>query len=543
MMCSKLLRHQPTHGRVFTLIEGWLDGLTRAYARSLAWVLRHRPLIVVLWVVTVAVGIGFFTQLRSELAPTEDRGVIFGRLVSPPGSTVQYTSEQLRAVEGYFATVPEMEAFNAIAGFPSVDFGTAILRLKPWEERERKQQDIARELNQKFATLPGVMGFAVNPPSLGSSPRATPVEYVIMASLPYADLDRIVTQFIAEISRSGIVISPQSDLRLNTPELRVGVNRDKLSDLGVSVETVGRTLQTMLGGRQVTRFKKDGEQYDVIVQVTPRERNNPRDISDIYVRARDGAMVQLANVVDVAEGVSPSSLNHFQRLRSVTISATLAPGYTLGQALAMMDETAKRVLPADVLTDLNGQSREFRDARGGFYLTLALALIFIYLVLAAQFESFADPLVIMLSVPLSMTGALAALYWAGGTWNIYSQIGVITLVGLITKHGILIVEFANQLQERGEKIVEGVQHAAVLRLRPILMTTGAMVLGAVPLAIAAGAGAESRQQIGWVIVGGMTFGTLLTLYVVPTMYTLMEQGLGRWLGSHQHGENLVSESE
>jgi multidrug efflux pump len=543
MMCSKLLRHQPTHGRVFTLIEGWLDGLTRAYARSLAWVLRHRPLIVVLWVVTVAVGIGFFTQLRSELAPTEDRGVIFGRLVSPPGSTVQYTSEQLRAVEGYFATVPEMEAFNAIAGFPSVDFGTAILRLKPWEERERKQQDIARELNQKFATLPGVMGFAVNPPSLGSSPRATPVEYVIMASLPYADLDRIVTQFIAEISRSGIVISPQSDLRLNTPELRVGVNRDKLSDLGVSVETVGRTLQTMLGGRQVTRFKKDGEQYDVIVQVTPRERNNPRDISDIYVRARDGAMVQLANVVDVAEGVSPSSLNHFQRLRSVTISATLAPGYTLGQALAMMDETAKRVLPADVLTDLNGQSREFRDARGGFYLTLALALIFIYLVLAAQFESFADPLVIMLSVPLSMTGALAALYWAGGTWNIYSQIGVITLVGLITKHGILIVEFANQLQERGEKIVEAVQHAAVLRLRPILMTTGAMVLGAVPLAIAAGAGAESRQQIGWVIVGGMTFGTLLTLYVVPTMYTLMEQGLGRWLGSHQHGENLVSESE
>jgi multidrug efflux pump len=543
MMCSKLLRHQPTHGRAFTLIEGWLDGLTRAYARSLAWVLRHRPLIVVLWVVTVAVGIGFFTQLRSELAPTEDRGVIFGRLVSPPGSTVQYTSEQLRAVEAYFATVPEMEAFNAIAGFPSVDFGTAILRLKPWEERERKQQDIARELNQKFATLPGVMGFAVNPPSLGSSPRATPVEYVLMASLPYADLDRIVTQFIAEISRSGIVISPQSDLRLNTPELRVGVNRDKLSDLGVSVETVGRTLQTMLGGRQVTRFKKDGEQYDVIVQVTPRERNNPRDISDIYVRARDGAMVQLANVVDVAEGVSPSSLNHFQRLRSVTISATLAPGYTLGQALAMMDETAKRVLPADVLTDLNGQSREFRDARGGFYLTLALALIFIYLVLAAQFESFADPLVIMLSVPLSAAGALAALYWSGGTWNIYSQIGMITLVGLITKHGILIVEFANQLQERGEKIVEAVQHAAVLRLRPILMTTGAMVLGAVPLAIAAGAGAESRQQIGWVIVGGMTFGTLLTLYVVPTMYTLMEQGLGRWLGSHQHGEKLVSESE
>jgi len=542
MMCSKLLRHEEKHGRLFTIIERWLTAMTDGYARSLAWLLDRRWIVVVVWFVAAGFGALFFSFLRSELAPLEDRGVIFGRMQSPPGATVDYTSEQLRTVEGFFSTIPEASAYNAIAGFPSVDFGTAVLRLKPWEQRTRKQQDIARELNQQFQNLPGIIGFAVNPPSLGQSFRSLPVEYILMAQVPYVELDRIAQQFIAEISKTGMLQNPQSDLRLNTPELRVDVNRDKLGDLGIPVETVGRTLQTMLGGSQITRFKKDGEQYDVIVQVAPRDRSRPNDISDIYVRARDGSMVQLANVVKVLEGVSPSSLNHFQRLRAVTITANLAPGYAIGDALKMMDETARRVLPADALTDLNGQSREFRDAQGGFYLTLALALIFIYLVLAAQFESFADPFVIMLSVPLSMAGALFALWATGGTWNIYSQIGVVTLVGLITKHGILIVEFANQLQERGENLFEAVRQSAVLRLRPILMTTGAMVLGAVPLALSTGAGAESRIQIGWVIVGGMSFGTLLTLYVVPTMYTLMEQALGRWLGSHHHDVPVADEN-
>ena len=541
MMCSKLLKHEEKHGRIFTMVERWLTAMTNGYARSLSWLLDRRWIVVVVWLITAGIAALFFSLLRSELAPLEDRGVIFGRMQSPPGATVEYTSEQLRPVEKFFSTIPETAAYNAIAGFPSVDFGTAVLRLKPWEERTRKQQDIARELNQQFQSLPGIIGFAVNPPSLGQSGRSLPVEYVVMAQLPYVELDRIVQEFIAEISKTGIVMNPQSDLRLNTPELRVDINRDKLGDLGIPVEAVGRTLQTMLGGSQITRFKKDGEQYDVIVQVAPRDRSRPNDISDIYVRGRDGSMVQLANVVTVLEGVSPSSLNHFQRLRAVTITASLAPGYTIGDALKMMDDTARRVLPPDALTDLNGQSREFRDARGGFYLTLALALVFIYLVLAAQFESFADPFVIMLSVPLSMAGALFALWVTGGTWNIYSQIGVITLVGLITKHGILIVEFANQLQERGEKLFDAIAHSAVLRLRPILMTTGAMVLGALPLALSSGAGAESRIQIGWVIVGGLSFGTLLTLYVVPTMYTLMEQVLGKWMGSHQHARPAPAE--
>jgi multidrug efflux pump len=527
MMCSKLLSHQTRHGLLYNLIDGFLIAMTKGYARTLTWVLRHRWMVLAAWALVVALGGLMFSLVRSELAPLEDRAVIFGRLQSPPGSTVEYTSENLRAVEAWYETIPEMGAYNAVAGFPTVDFGNAILRLKPWEERTRKQQDITRELNQRLASLPGVIGFAVNPPSLGQSPRALPIEFVIMAQVPYPELDRIVNQFVAEMGKYPGVQNLQTDLRLNTPELRVDVNRDKLGDLGISVQTVGLTLQSMLGGRQVTRFKKDGEQYDVVVQVAPRDRTRPNDISDIYVRGRDASMVQLANVVNVVEGVSPQSLNHFQRLRSVTVTGLLAPGYTLGDALEVMESTARRVLPPEALTDLNGQSREFRDARGGFYLTLVLALVFIYLVLSAQFESFADPFVIMLSVPLSMTGALLALWAAGGTWNIYSQIGVVTLVGLITKHGILIVEFSNQLRERGMELFGAVQEAAVLRLRPILMTTGAMVLGAVPLALATGAGAESRIQIGWVIVGGMAFGTPLTLYVVPTVYTLVRQWLDR----------------
>ncbi|MFN9679128.1 MAG: efflux RND transporter permease subunit [Betaproteobacteria bacterium] len=527
MMCSKLLKHEEKHGAVYRLIERFLDGMTNGYARSLAWVLERRWTVLLGWLVVVAAGVWLFTLIRSELAPIEDRSVVFGRVQAPQGATVQYTSEALRSIETMYETIQERSAYNAVAGFPTVTDGNAILRLKPWEERSRKQQDIARELNQRFAQLPGVIAFAVSPPSLGQSFRSLPIEYVIMAQIPYAALDRLVNQFIGEMAKYPGVQNLQTDLRLNTPELRVEVNRDKLADVGVSVQNVGLTLQTMLGGRQVTRFKNEGEQYDVMVQVAPRDRSTPNDISDIYVRARDGSMVQLSNVVDVKEGVAPQSLNHFQRLRAVTISGQVAPGYTLGQALQTMDETARRVLPQGTLTDLNGQSREFRDARGSIYLVFVLALVFIYLVLAAQFESFADPFVIMLSVPLSMTGALLALWWAGGTMNIYSQIGLVTLVGLITKHGILIVEFSNQLRERGEELFAAVKHASVLRLRPILMTTGAMVLGAVPLALAAGAGAESRQQIGWVIVGGLTLGTVLTLYVVPVVYTLMRQWLDR----------------
>jgi multidrug efflux pump len=521
MMCSLLLRHEAKHSKVYLLVERFFEGMTNGYRRLLRATLHTRPVVVLLWFVVAGLGGWFFSLLKSELAPIEDRGVIFGFVSAPQGSTVNYTASNLTAIERMYDKIPEGAAYSAIAGFPTVVDGNAILRLKPWEERTRKQQAIADELRPKFMALPGVIAFPVNPPSFGQSPRSTPVEFVIMSQVPYEELSRISDRFIAEMQKYPGMQNLQSDLRLNTPEVRVRVNRDKLSDIGANVDTVGRTLETLLGGRQVTRFKKDGEQYDVIVWAGGGDRATPADISDMYVRNKSGDMIQLSNLVDVREGVSPQSLNHFNRLRSVTISATLAPGFTQGEALKAMSETAKRILPPTAQTDLNGQAREFRDSSGSIYLTFVLALLFIYLVLSAQFESFVSPFVILLSVPLSMTGALFALWATGGTWNIYSQIGLVTLVGLITKHGILIVEFSNQLRDKGLQLLDAVEEAAVLRLRPILMTTGAMVLGALPLALSHGAGAESRAQIGWVIVGGMSFGTLLTLFVVPTAYSLL----------------------
>ncbi len=521
MMCSLLLRHQTRHSWIYNKIEAGFEAFTDGYHRLLTAALKARWIVVLGWVMTFAIGGLLFTTLKSELSPVEDRGIIFGVATAPQGSTPQYTADQLKPIEAFYSQMPEAFAYTAISGFPTVVDGTAILRLKPWEERKKKQQQIAEELRPKFASIPGVQAFPINPPSLGQRFRSTPIEYVIMAQVPYAELQRLVDRFLEEVRKFPGAQNLQTDLRLNTPEVRVNINRDKLADVGVNVANVGRTLETMLGGRQVTRFKRDGEQYDVIVQVAQLERTSPADISEIYVRSRNGSMVQLANLVDVKEGVAPQSLNHFQRLRAVKITGTLAPGYSIDEALKAFDAAAKLTLGASAQTGLDGQSLEFRASGGEIYFVFILSLFFIYLVLAAQFESFTAPFVIMLSVPLSMTGALFCLWLTGGTLNIYSQVGLITLVGLITKHGILIVEFTNQLRAQGKDLRSAVIDAATLRLRPVLMTTGAMVLGALPLALASGAGAESRMPIGWVIVGGMSFGTLLTLFVVPVAYSLL----------------------
>jgi multidrug efflux pump len=521
MMCSLLLKHQERHSWIYNTIEGWINALTNGYRRALTATLHARWLVAIVWVVVLGVGVTFFTMLKSELAPTEDRGVVFGLVTAPQGSTPKYVADQIRPIEEFYSQIPEAAAYTSIQGFPTVVDGNAVLRLKPWEDRKKKQQQITDEMRPKFASIPGAIAFPINPPSLGQSFRSTPIEFVVMSQVPYAELQRTVDRYLEEVRKYPGVQNLQTDLRLNTPEVRVAINRDKLSDVGIAVDTVGRTLETMLGGRQVTRFKREGEQYDVIVQVAPLDRTTPADISDAYVRARDGSMVQLSNLVDVREGVAPQSLNHFNRLRAVKITGTLAPGYAVGEALDAMNAAAKVALPNTAQTDYDGQSREFKKSGSEIYFTFVLALAFIYLVLSAQFESFINPFVIMLSVPLSMTGALVTLWLAGGTLNIYSQVGLVTLVGLITKHGILIVEFSNQLRDKGEPMMQAVIDAATMRLRPILMTTGAMVLGALPLALATGAGAESRTQIGWVIVGGMTFGTFLTLFVVPTAYTLL----------------------
>jgi multidrug efflux pump len=298
------------------------------------------------------------------------------------------------------------------------------------------------------------------------------------------------------------------------------MKRDKVADVGVNVDTIGRTLETMMAGRQVTRFKRQGEQYDVILQVDDVDRSNPDDLTNIYVRGREGQMIQLANLLQIEEGVAPRELNHFNKLKAVTIQASLAPGYSLDQALSFIEQAVAET-NAPVQIDYAGESREFKASSSSLELTFLMALAFIFLVLAAQFESFRAPLITLISVPPALFGALLALKLSGGTLSVYSQIGLITLTGLITKHGILIVEFANQLQQQGKTLQASIIEAATLRLRPILMTTGATVLGVLPLALASGAGAESQRQIGWVIAGGMLFGTLLTLFVVPVVYTML----------------------
>jgi len=343
---------------------------------------------------------------------------------------------------------------------------------------------------------------------------------VIVSSESYENLARVSQAMVAEMAKNPGFVQPDTDLRLNKPEIFMEVDRERAADAGVSVDQVARTVETMLGGRAVTRYKRNADQYDVLVQTAGSGRTTPEDIDKLFVRGRNETMVPLSSLVKVREAVSPRELNHFNQRRSVSITANLAPGYSLGEALAFMDDTAARLLPEGYATELNGVSREFRASSGALGVVFVLALLFIFLVLAAQFESFVDPFVILLAVPLSMVGALAALKISGGTLNVFSQIGLITLVGLITKHGILIVEFSNQLRQQGMPMLDAVVQASSLRLRPIMMTTGAMVLGALPLALATGAGAESRQQIGWVIVGGMAFGTLLTVFVVPTIYTL-----------------------
>jgi multidrug efflux pump len=528
MMCALFLREHETHGGLYLAMERFFHRMNEAYRAVLRRILglkKGRAGVGLLFVGVAALGGLAFVGLKSELSPSEDRGYFLVSVSAPEGSSMAYTDQYMRSVEKLFSEVPEINAYFTVVApgldRPSpVNFGVGFSQLKSWEDRSRKTQDVTAQLGPVMSsTLPGVMAFAINPPSLGQSFRSLPVQYVVEAN-SYDELDVLSQKLLAKARESKVIMNPDTDLRLDKPQLKVDIDRDKAAAIGVEVETIGRTLETLFGGRQVTRFKREGKQYDVIVQLEEKDRNSPADLTSVFVRARDGRLVQLANLVKVREAVGPKELNHFNRLRSTTLSANVTPGYTLGEALEVLDKAAAE-LGSAVRTELDGPSREFRESGAALLLIFALALMFIYLVLSAQFESFVSPFIIMLTVPLAMAGALLALLLVGGTFNVYSRVGLVMLIGLITKHGILIVEFANQLRERGKDRLEAVIEAAVLRLRPILMTTGAMVLGAMPLALATGAGAEARQQIGVVIVGGLLLGTFFTLFVIPTAYVLL----------------------
>jgi multidrug efflux pump len=524
MMCSRLLQPHARATFIGRGIEAVLGGLSRGYAAVLRWALRNRWLILVGYVAVAVACYGLWLGMKKELSPIEDRGTIVTLINGPDGASIGYTERYGRQLEAIARDIPEIDRAFVVAGSPTVAQGIGFWRLKDWDERDRTVQDIVKELQPKLLAIPGVLAFAVAPPSLGQSPRERPISLVVLTSDSYDTLSSSLQPLLRDLQGWPGLQGLDSDLRLNKPEVRLTIDRDRAADAGVPIDAIGRALETMLGGRQVTRFKRNGEQYDVVVQLDPAARSSPQDIASIFVRGRNDAMIPLSSLLTWKETVSPRELNHFAQRRAVTITANLAPGTSLGEAVDYLERAARTHLPKGYAIDFNGQTREFKQSSSELLLTFALALGFIYLVLAAQFESFVDPLVILLTVPLAMTGALALLQATGGTLNVYSQIGLITLVGLITKHGILIVAFANQLRQEGRAMRDAVVEAASLRLRPILMTTGAMVLGAVPLAMSSGAGAESRIQIGMVIVGGMTFGTVLTLFIVPTFYTLLTRG-------------------
>lgn len=521
MLSSVLLRHNPNPSWFDRGMERVLQAITRGYSRVLAWTLRHRWLVLLVMVGSGVVSWLVLGEIKRELSPVEDRGVVVAQINGPDGATLDYTNRYAQQIERVGQAYPEFDRVFATVGNPTVAQGNIFFRAQPWEDRKRTTLEMAREMTPRVAGLSGVTAFPITPPSLGQGFTQRPINFVIITSDSYQNLAQAVRAFQDELAKNPGFVQVDTDLRLNKPEIKMEVDRERAADMGVGVDVIARAVETMLGGRKVTRYKRDGEQYDVIVQTTPTGRDTPDDIEKIFVRGRNETMIPLSALVKIREVVVPRELNHFGQRRSATITSNLSADYSVGEALNFMDATAKKVLKPGYATDLNGSSREFRKSSDALSLVFALAMLFIFLVLAAQFESFVDPLVILLSVPLSMAGALLALKWSGGTLNVFSQIGLITLVGLITKHGILIVEFANQLREQGLDTMAAIKKSASQRLRPIMMTTGAMVLGAVPLALATGAGAESRRQIGWVIVGGMSLGTFLTIFVVPTMYTLL----------------------
>ncbi len=493
------------------------------YERLLRGALAHRRAVMLGALGLLAAIAVLFRLLPSELVPVEDRGLIFNIVLAPEGSTLDYTDRYMRQAEAVYSQVPEVQAYFSAVGLGfggpgRVTDGFMFVRLKPYGERSRSQQQIVQSLFGRMLAIPGVLAIPINLPSLGGG-FGSPVQFVLQGE-SYEELQQAIGPLMMEAQRLGYLLNLDTNLKLNKPQLEIQIDRDRASELGVSVADVGNTLQTYLGGREVTRFKRGNKQYEVILQVEPRDRSTPLAIEELYLRGKEG-LVQLASVVKVREQVAPKELNHFNRVRSATLTANLAPGVTIGRALDDLRAVARRVLPPSIRTDLAGESREFVESSGGLYWLFVVALVFIFLVLAAQFESFIHPLSIMLSVPLAVFGALLGLFIFRMSLNIYSQIGLIMLIGLVTKNAILIVEYSNQRRARGEPLFDAVVNASRIRLRPILMTTLTTILGVMPIASGLGAGAESRKPLGVAVVGGLLFSMLFTLVIVPVVYTLL----------------------
>jgi multidrug efflux pump len=535
MMCSKLLRpHREDDARRnwAERLHGWIDGrfqrLANGYKRTLSHTI-HRPLLFgALLLGALAASVLLFRLVPSELAPPEDRGAFFVGVQGPEGAGFDYTVGQMKQVEsillGQIGGEQPIERANTRVpgGFGASEemhTGQVIVFLKPWDQRDTSTDDVVTRMRGDLGKLPGVR--AIPQVRSGLVRRGGQPFQMVIGGPDYEELAQWRDRILKCMESNPGLVSPDSDYKETRPQMRVQIDRNRAADLGVPVADIGSALETMMGSRQVTTFVDDGEEYDVIVQADRTARATPDDLSQIQVRAGDGSLVPLSNLVTLRELAEPGSFNRFNRLRAITISAGLAPGYRLGDAIEWARQAAQEELPQQAQLDWKGESREYQQAGGAVLLTFALALAIVYLVLAAQFESFIHPFVIMLTVPLGVLGALLGLWITGGTLNLFSQIGIVMLVGLAAKNGILIVEFANQLRDEGRKVADAIAEASAVRLRPILMTSIATIVGAVPLVIFGGPGSASRATIGIVVIFGVAFSTLLSLFVVPAFYTLL----------------------
>jgi multidrug efflux pump len=527
MLSSRLLKTKEKHSWFYYKTEPFFSWLEISYTNALASFMKKRWLALVIMIISVFLIYLVGSSLQSELAPIEDRGDIRVQSTMPEGTSFQamdrYITDMTQAIQ---KSVKELDAVVSVTagggGSNAANSGFVRLILKDAKERERSQQEIAEQLTGMTRKLSDARSFVVQSQSISTRRGGLPVQYVIQAA-NFEKLRNVVPKFLEIAQEDPTFANVDVDLKFNKPEITVEINRTKARELGVSALDIAQTLQLAYSGQRFGFYIMNGKQYQVIGQVFKENRNKPVDLTSIYVRNKQDKLIQLDNLVTLNERSSPPQLYRFNRYVSATFSASLVPGKTIGDGNDAMDKIAKQVLDESFSTALQGASKDFVESSSSLLFTFLLALILIYLTLAAQFESFRDPLIIMFTVPLAIAGAVISIWYFNQTLNIFSQIGQIMLIGLVTKNGILIVEFANQKKAQGLNVVEAVKEAARLRLRPILMTSLSTILGTLPIALALGAGAESRSSMGIAVIGGLIFSTVLTLFVIPVIYTYLSE--------------------
>ena len=529
LMSGKLLSKHALEGRLVVAIDKIFNELKSIYSRMLDTTLTYYRAAIVMGAVIILLAIGaMFSMTQSELAPVEDQGFILTMGIAPDNASVQYVQTYAEQVEDILSSYPEYDQTFVISGMPVENNVFAGMVLTPWSQRERSQMDLQPELQIQLMSVAGMDVFAINPPSLPGTPMGMPVNFVITTTSDYATLFEVAEELKQQAMTSGLFMIVNSTLRMNKPQIHVMIDRAKAGQMGISMRDIGSVLATQLGDFRTNYFAMAGRSYEVVPQADKDFQQSKDAIEKLYVTTQSGQQVALSTVVELSQEVIPNDLTQFQQLNSAVIEAIPQPGVaTIADAHAYLSKTLREIAPQGYMHDYAGQSRQFEQEGSALMVTFVLALLVIYLVLAAQFESFRDPFVVLITVPLSIFGAMIPLFLGYATMNIYTQVGLITLIGLISKHGILIVEFSNQLQRQGLDKISAVKQAAALRLRPILMTTAAMVLGVMPLVLASGAGAVSRNNIGLVITVGLSIGTLFTLFVVPVMYSLLAKEFDR----------------